>query len=125
MTRLSISEVSELTGFSHHTLRYYEKIGLIEPVSRNSGGSRSYDEADLAWFDILKRMKATGMNIQTMLRYAKLRQEGESTVSERRRLLESHYQSVKEQIKQLEDNLQYIAQKIEIYQKLEANNGEK
>jgi hypothetical protein len=70
---LPIAEVVERTGLSRDTLRYYEKAGLIDAVDRSSGGQRRYASADLAWLEFLLRLRATGMSIADMQRFAELR----------------------------------------------------
>ncbi|MCA9976226.1 MAG: MerR family transcriptional regulator, partial [Anaerolineales bacterium] len=63
---LTIQEVAEMTGLTAHTLRYYEKIGLLESIDRHGNGHRRYDEADLGWIHFLKLLRGTGMPIQQM-----------------------------------------------------------
>ena len=77
----TIAQVATLSGLSAHTLRYYERIGLLDPVARVHGGQRRYDAKDLAWLAFLQRLRATGMPIRDMQRYAELRRQGESTGS--------------------------------------------
>ena len=70
---LTIKDVSQRTGLSAHTLRYYERIGLIAPVARATGGQRRYAAADMDWLAFLLRLRTTGMPIQGMLEFARLR----------------------------------------------------
>ena len=86
----TIAEVAALSGLSAHTLRYYERIGLLDPVARVHGGQRRYDAKDLAWLAFLQRLRATGMPIRDMQRYAELRRQGDSTLAARRALLKGH-----------------------------------
>ena len=74
---LTIQEAAAETGLSIHTLRYYERIGLIHPVDRATNGHRRYTPGDLGWIDLLKRLRATGMPIQRMQQYAALQRQGE------------------------------------------------
>ena len=79
-TLLTIDEVARRTGLTAHTLRYYERIGLIAPVPRASGGQRRYATADLDWIEFLLRLRDTRMPVAQMLVFARLRAEGDATV---------------------------------------------
>ena len=111
----SIGEFSTLTGLGIHTLRYYEHESLITPA-RNSGNRRRYSDRDIAWISFIKRLKATGMPIKEIKRYAALRAEGDATLSERMELLMQHRQSLNEQIRQLQDHEAKLDEKIAFYQ---------
>ncbi len=87
---LSIAEAAEASGLSVHTLRYYERTGLLEPVRRNGSGHRRYRAADLERITFLTRLRATGMPIREVRRYAELMKAGEATNEERLALLEAH-----------------------------------
>ncbi|GAA2354672.1 MerR family transcriptional regulator [Dactylosporangium salmoneum] len=91
-TGYTIAEVSDITGLTAHTLRYYERAGLLSPPGRGSNGHRRYVESDLGMLRILTRLKATGMTIQEMRRYAELCRSGAATFEARRVLLEEHRQ---------------------------------
>jgi DNA-binding transcriptional MerR regulator len=116
---LTIAEVAALSGLSAHTLRYYERIRLLDPVARVHGGQRRYDADDLAWLAVLQRLRATGMPIRDMQRYADLRRQGEGTVAARRALLEAHRDEVLERIAELQRDLATVTDKITHYQQLE------
>ncbi len=121
-TDLTIQEVAVLTNLSVHTLRYYERIGLLDPVNRAESGHRRYCASDIAWIEFLTRLRATGMPICQMQQFAALRRQGESTVSERRELLEKHWEEVQLQLSQLQRNLSVIESKITYYKELEASH---
>ena len=89
-TGLTVAQMAAATGVSPHTLRYYEKAGLIEPVARNSGNQRRYSEADIEWLQFLLRLRETGMPIAQMREYAALRTKGPQTTAARLSLLEKH-----------------------------------
>lgn len=110
----SIGEFSEVTGLGIHTLRYYEHEGLIIPM-RNSSNRRRYSDKDIAWISFIKRLKATGMPIKEIKRYAVLRAEGDSTLAERMEMLIQHRQSLKEQIRQLQEHKDKLDEKIAFY----------
>lgn len=116
---LSIQDISSITGLSSHTLRYYENIGLLSGIERDENGYRKYSETDILWIDFLIRLRNTEMPIRNMKKFAELRRQGDSTVTERRELLEAHQENVLYQIKQLKNNLNKINEKIDYYKKLE------
>jgi len=114
----SIQQVASMTGLSTHTLRYYEKIGLIKNVQRAQTGYRQYTDVDLAWIQFLIRLRVTGMPMLKMKQFSDLRQKGDSTITARKELLE-HYKDVLGKIEELELNSQRIEEKIAHYKKLE------
>lgn len=115
----SIQEVAKMTGLSAHTLRYYEKIGLIMNVQRDATGYRQYTDSDIAWIHFLIRLRVTGMPMLKMKQFSDLRQEGDSTIVSRRELLEEHHQDVLRKIEELTLNLHKIEEKVEYYKALE------
>ncbi|MFZ7822027.1 MULTISPECIES: MerR family transcriptional regulator [Priestia] len=115
----SIQQVASMTGLSTHTLRYYEKIGLIKNVQRNQTGYRQYTDVDLAWIQFLIRLRVTGMPMLKMKQFSDLRQKGDSTITARKELLEEHYKDVLGKIEELELNSHRIEEKIAHYKKLE------
>ncbi len=121
---LPIGDFSRLTGLSPDTLRYYERIGLLDPIERASGGRRRYSGDGAAWVEFLTRLRATGMSIAQMRRFAELRRQGAETVRERRELLEAHRSGVAARRALLAANLDIIAAKIEHYRVLEETDGQ-
>lgn len=118
---MSIAEVAERTGLSAHTLRYYERVGLIDAVERSSSGHRRYQESDLAWIDFLKRLRRTAMPIEQMRDFAELRRIGPSSAGSRRGLLEAHRRRIQVEVEALTDNLVAIDDKISYYSDLATN----
>ena len=112
---MKISELAKRAGLSTHTIRYYERIGLLPFADRDAGGQRDYDEAILIWIGFLKRLKTTGMPIREMLQYAELRARGDQTGPERRALLEQHRERVRAHLAELEDSLLVLDTKIDSY----------
>ncbi|WP_417694214.1 MerR family transcriptional regulator [Roseibium sp.] len=112
---MKIGVLSQKCGFSSHTIRYYEKIGLLPRADRDAGGRRNYDASILTWLEFLGRLKATGMPIREMLRYADLRQSGPSTQGERRDLLVKHQSAVRRTLVDLQNNLTVLDNKIATY----------
>ncbi|CAM4050113.1 MerR family transcriptional regulator [Nocardiopsis rhodophaea] len=121
---MTISQVAERTGLSADTLRYYERIGLIDPVPRSMTGHRVYGEEQLEWLGFVLLLRDTDMSIQEMLLYARLRREGDGTAARRRALLADHRARLAEEIRRLEGTVRYLDQKIGIYDEmLEAERG--
>lgn len=116
---LSVSEVAERIGLTTHTLRWYERIGLLEQVGRDSAGHRRYTAGDVDWLVLLIRLRATGMPVRDMQRYAKLVRDGEGTAKERRELLEAHRERVATHIEELQRHLAVIDHKVDVYRGLE------
>ncbi len=128
-TFLTIRQVAEATGLSAHTLRYYERIGLLDSVERRGNGHRVFRAADMAWLAFLLRLRETGMPIAQMQRYAQLRRLGDTleSVSERHRLLESHAEALEAELRARAETLAVLRDKLVIYDgiraRLEAARG--
>ncbi|ANS77165.1 MerR family transcriptional regulator [Paenibacillus yonginensis] len=118
-TTYSIQQIAKLTGLTDHTLRYYEKIGLLNGVQRDGIGYRQYSEQDMAWIQFLIRLRETGMKIGEMKRFSELRSLGEGTIRERRELLESHREGIYAQMAALMENVKAIEDKIQVYSVME------
>ncbi len=115
-TTYSVGEVSARTGFSVDTLRYYERLGLIEPVERSAGGRRMYREQDVGWLDFVSCLRDTGMPVERMRQFAELCRDGEHTVPERVNLLAAHGSRVEAEIEALRTRLAAIRHKLEYYE---------
>jgi DNA-binding transcriptional MerR regulator len=114
---LSISDAAEATGLSPHTLRYYERAGLmLARVTRASSTHRRYSDAEVEWIVFLTKLRSTGMPIRTMRQYAELVKAGSGTEPERLALLESHRRTVRAQLEASARNLAAIDYKISLYQ---------
>ena len=116
---LTIQEVAEHTGLSAHTLRYYERIGLIHPIDRAPSGHRRYSPNDIGWIEFLKKLRSTGMPVREMKQYAELMWQGDETMGERRTLLETHRRRMQAQIDELNDALDCVEWKIDHYREFE------
>lgn len=119
-TGMTVQETSEKTGLSAHTIRYYERIGLIPSIERASNGHRRYSDEDIGWIEFLKCLRSTGMPISEMQRYVELQQEGDPTLHDRLALLEAHRRRIKAKIQELDRFLERIEGKIAWYQGLQA-----
>jgi DNA-binding transcriptional MerR regulator len=110
-------QVAEKTGFSIDTLRYYERIGLLDGVTRTRGGRRQYGDEDIGWLGILRCLRDTGMPIARMREYADLTRD-EQTVAARITLLEEHDREVEERIATLQAQREHIREKVAYYRSL-------
>jgi DNA-binding transcriptional MerR regulator len=111
----TISEVVAFTGLTAHTLRWYERIGLMAHVDRSHTGQRRYTNRDLDWLDLVGKLRLTGMPVADMVRYAELVRAGESTYGERYELLEATRRDVLARIAELRDTLAVLDRKIGFY----------
>jgi DNA-binding transcriptional MerR regulator len=113
--RYTISEVADLTGLSAHTLRWYERIGLMPHVDRSHTGQRRFTNRDLDWLALVGKLRLTGMPVADMVRYAELVREGDHTYPQRQALLESTRAEVLQRIAELQDTLSVLDYKISTY----------
>ena len=125
----SIQDVSNKTGLSTHTLRYYEKEGLISGVERTQGGFRQYTDEDLERLGLICCLKNTGMSIQEIARFVQLTHEGDHTLEERVELLRAHRERVLERMEEMQKHLDkvtwklnFVTEKLRVY---EAGKAEK
>ncbi|CAG0936321.1 putative HTH-type transcriptional regulator [Thermoflexales bacterium] len=122
----TIQRVAEMTGISAHTLRYYEKIGLLAPVKRHSNQHRRYSENDLGWIDFIKLLRETGMPLRQMQRFMQLARRGAGTISDRIVLLSDHRRELFTRIAELQAHLEHLDRKIAYYQGIAARkNGQR
>ena len=113
---VSIAEAARRTGVSVHTLRYYERAGLvITPIDRTASGQRRYQQPDLDWISVCTRLRATGMPIRTIRRYAELVADGHGNEKDRLALLETHRTEVVARLAELQENLELLDHKIGVY----------
>lgn len=113
---MNIAEFARQTGLTAHTLRYYEQVGLLRDVARNSANHRRYSSNDLDWVDFIKRLRATGMSLDNIKSYADLRQTGESTLKERQQLLLQHAADLEKKISRETEHLRRLEEKIQWYE---------
>lgn len=116
----TVQQMAQATGLSAHTLRYYERAGLmLQRIERDEGnGYRCYNQEDVAWIEFLKRLRATGMPIRDIQRYTSLLRQGEETMPERLQLLKQHQCRVEEHLKETRRHLDVITFKIDCYEQL-------
>ena len=112
----TIQEAALGLNVSAHTLRYYEKIGLLPAIQRGESGRRNYTEEDLGWVYWLKLLRESGMSIRAMKRYVEITRAGEHTINERCVMLEEHRNQLRAHIEKLQGYLKRLEQKVEFYQ---------
>ncbi|SMC85726.1 MerR family transcriptional regulator [Papillibacter cinnamivorans] len=114
---MTIAEVSKQYDLTQDTLRYYERVGMIPPVNRTSGGLRDYTEGDLRWVELAKCLRSAGLPVEVMIEYLKLTQEGNETIPARRELLLKQREQLLEQKRAIESTLERLDYKIGRYEK--------
>jgi DNA-binding transcriptional MerR regulator len=119
----TVQQAAALSGLSEHTLRYYERIGLIQPVARqDSSRHRRYSPADLAKLETLACLRATGMSIEQMRRYFELRTGGTGAAAELQALLAAHLAALERRKAALQTHIEYVALKIDYWHAVEAQD---
>ena len=111
----SIQDVSKKTGLSAHTLRYYEKEGLISGVERTQGGFRQYSDEDLEALGLICCLKNTGMSLQEIARFMELTHQGDHTLRERVELLRAHREDVLERVSEMQRYLDKVTRKLNFF----------
>ena len=111
----TIQEVSKKTGLTAHTLRYYEKEGLLSGVERTQGGFRQYTDEDLERLGLICCLKNTGMSIQEIARFVQLTHEGDHTLEERVELLRAHRERVLERMAEMQKHLDKVTWKLNFF----------
>lgn len=115
---MTIAEVSKRYDISADTLRYYERIGLIPRVTRNKSGIRDYSEKDCSWVNFIKCMRSAGIQIEALIEYVELFQQGEETAIARKCILMEQKQILVERIESMQQTLEYLNYKIENYDQI-------
>lgn len=113
---MTIKEVSKQFNISSATLRYYEKIGLMDPVTKNESGHREYEENDLRRINFIKCMRTSGVSIEGIKKYVDLFNEGEHTISARKQILVEQLNELSLQVENLQTVVTYLKNKIENYE---------
>ena len=112
---MTVAEAAAEAGVTAHTLRYYERAGLLSRVDRNGAGHRRFTEEDVEWVVMVTRLRATGMPIRAIREYAELVRAGDGNERERLALLEEHRERVLEQLEKIQRNLELVDYKIGLY----------
>jgi DNA-binding transcriptional MerR regulator len=119
---MKIAEVSEQYGISLDTLRYYERIGRIPPVTRNESGIRDYNELDIRRVEFVKCMRSAGLPIEILIEYIGLVQQGDQTIEARKDILVEQRELLISRMEQMQKTLDILDHKIEVYEKAVLKN---
>ena len=112
---MNVQEFAARVGLNPHTVRYYEKLGLLIKVRRDANGHRRFSEQDIAWLEFILRLKNTGMSLADIHRYAQLRAAGDGTLPERKTMLETHASQLHQQLILQQEHLARVQEKIVYY----------
>jgi len=113
---MKIAEVSERSGISSDTLRYYERIGLIPLVNRNKSGIRDYSEIDVKRVEFIKCMRSAGLPIEVLIEYFKLSQQGDKTIEARKEILKEQREQLVAKMEEIQKTLSTLDYKIKVYE---------
>ncbi|MDK2855186.1 MAG: MerR family transcriptional regulator, aldehyde-responsive regulator [Bacillota bacterium] len=113
---MTIAEVSKKIGLSPDTLRYYERIGLIPRVNRNGSGIRNYTEEDCKWIEFIKCMRSAGVQVEALVEYVTLLQQGDETIEARKQILIEQREKLLSRIEEMERALERLSFKIKEYE---------
>ncbi|HJV61150.1 MAG TPA: MerR family transcriptional regulator [Albitalea sp.] len=113
---MNINEFARHTGLSAHTLRYYEREGLMGQVARDANGHRVYGAQDSQWVTFLHHLRETGMSIREMQRYCTLRSQGDETLAARLALLKRHTDQLSQHLRQQHDHLARLRETVAVYE---------
>jgi MerR family transcriptional regulator, aldehyde-responsive regulator len=113
---MTITKVSKKLDLSQDTLRYYERIGLIPRVNRNKGGIRDYTEEDCKWIEFIKCMRGAGLQIEVLIEYVGLFQQGDETIEARKKLLTEQRKQLITRMEDMQKTLERLNYKIERYE---------
>ena len=113
---MTIAEVSRKYEMTADTLRYYERIGLIPQVPRNKSGIRDYDDNSCRWIELMKCMRGAGVQIEALIEYVSLFQQGDSTINARKTLLIEQRDQLLARMEEMQKSLDRLNQKIDLYE---------
>ncbi|WP_203268194.1 stress response transcriptional regulator NmlR [Streptococcus uberis] len=113
---MNIKKVSELTGVSADTIRYYERIGLIPPVTRNQSGVRDFSDRDISVLEFVRYFRGAGVSVESLIDYIGLVEQGDSTIGARLAILQEEREKLEERVSKLQAALDRLNHKIDNYQ---------
>lgn len=122
---MTIAEVSKRYGLSADTLHYYERIGLILPINRMNSGIRDYTEEDCRWVEFAKCMRSAGLQIEALIEYVTLFQQGDRTRECRKQLLVEQRDKLQIQIKEMQQTMERLDKKIARYEQGHGADGKR
>ncbi|WP_303201923.1 MerR family transcriptional regulator [Raoultibacter timonensis] len=117
-----IAEVSRKYDISADTLRYYERVGLIPAVHRRDNGIRDYDEGDLNWVEFIKCMRSAGIQVEALIEYVALYQQGDETNEARKEILVEQRAQLMQRMADMEATLERLNYKIDNYDRVMRNS---
>lgn len=112
---MTIKEVSEMYGLTPDTLRFYEKKGLIGPISKTVSGIRNYEEKDLVRIEFIKCMRAAEIPIDVLKKYVDLYEMGDDTFEQRKELLSRQREILKKKIDDMQTAYEKLNKKIDLF----------
>ena len=115
----TIQQAATATGVTAYTLRYYEEIGILPGIPRNSSGHRTYEDQDLGWIEWLKLLRSSGMPIETIRQFVQLSQSDDDSIEARCEILDAHRQKIRARITELHGYLEKLDAKVQFYRGLE------
>lgn len=114
----TIKQAAEITGLSAHTLRYYDREGLIPLLNRTPSGIRKYTDTDINWLQLICCLKRSGMSIEKIKEFMLLCLKGKTTCEARHQLLTEHRELILKQLKELKESLEIVDFKLAHYQEV-------
>lgn len=112
---MTIAQVSKKFNISPDTLRYYERIGLLPPIPRTKSGIRNYNEDSCGWIELMKCMRAAGVQIEALIEYVALFRKGDETLDARRALLAEQRDQLMARMADMQTSLEKLNHKIDLY----------
>lgn len=120
----TIKEVSEKLNCPAHTIRFYDKEGLLPDIRRDNHGNRLFEKRDIDWIRLITCFRATGMSVADLKKIVDLALQGDETIGQRRAILESHQAEIKRKQQVLNEAFEAVSQKLEVYNDIEKGNPE-
>ena len=117
---MNIAEFAKHTGLTAHTLRYYERVGLMGDIARGDNGHRVYGPQDAQWVEFLHRLRESGMSIRDIQRFCKLCEQGDGSLAARIELLERHVEGLAAELRAKHDHLARLRERIAVYRAQQA-----
>ncbi|MFF2089221.1 MerR family transcriptional regulator [Paenibacillus sp. NPDC058174] len=117
--KISIGEAAERLGCPAHTIRYYEKEGLLPFIQRDEQGNRFFVQSDLDWIRLLTCFRATGMKVVDLKKIVDLALEGDETIPQRKAILREHQKELQKKQIELDQAFAAINYKINMYDDIE------
>ncbi|MFE4714282.1 MULTISPECIES: MerR family transcriptional regulator [Bacillales] len=120
----TIKEASEKLNCAAHTIRFYDKEGLLPNIRRDDHGNRMFEKRDLDWIRLMTCFRATGMSVADLKQIVDLALQGDETIGQRRAILEAHQEEIKRKQRVLDEAFEAVSQKLEVYNNIEKGNPE-